>query len=69
MQHILEPHYESTVDRGREQDLILAIQDTTTVNYHGLKATEGLDNLGGGGKGNGIHLRTKVHSLKKIRDK
>ena len=51
MQHILEPHYESTVDRGREQDLILAIQDTTTVNYHDLKATEGLDNLGGGGKG------------------
>jgi len=51
MQHILEPHYESTVDRGREQDLILAIQDTTTLNYHGLKATRGLDNPGGGGKG------------------
>ncbi len=51
MQHVLEPHYESTVDRCRDQDLILAIQDTTTLNYNGLKATEGLDNLGGGGQG------------------
>jgi len=51
MQHVLEPHYESTVDRGREQDLILAIQDATTLNCNGLKATGGLDSLGGGGKG------------------
>ncbi len=50
-QHILEPHYESTVDRCRDQDLILAIQDTTTLHDNGLKATAGLDNLGGGGQG------------------
>jgi len=51
MHHVLESHYESTVDRCREQELVLAIQDATTVNCHGLKAAEGLDNLGGGGKG------------------
>ena len=51
MKHILEPHYEATVDRCRQERLVLAIQDTTTVNYDTLSATGGLDDLGGGGKG------------------
>ena len=51
MEHILEPHYEATVDRCRREPLILAIQDTTALNYDGLKATRGLVKLGGGGKG------------------
>ena len=48
MDHIMEPHYEATVDRCREEAFILAIQDTTSLNYTGLKATEGRVKPGGG---------------------
>ena len=51
MEHILESHFEQTVERCRAERLVLAVQDTTTLNYDGLSATEGLDGLGGGGKG------------------
>ena len=51
MEHILEPHFEATADRCRTASIVLAIQDTTTLNYTGLKATTGLDEIGGGGKG------------------
>ena len=51
MEHILEPHFEATVERCRMERVVLAIQDTTTLNYSGLSATTGLDELGGGGKG------------------
>ena len=43
--------FQSETLPARGQELILAIQDTTTVNYNGLTATEGLDDLGGGGQG------------------
>ena len=51
MEHILEPHREMLVERCRLEPTVLAIQDTTTLNYDGLEATGGLDGLGGGGKG------------------
>ena len=51
MQHILEPHCEATADRCRGEAVVLAMQDTTALNYTGLEATEGLADLGGGGKG------------------
>ena len=51
MEHILEPHQEMLVERCRLEPTVLAIQDTTTLNYDGLEATGGLDGLGGGGKG------------------
>ncbi len=51
MEHILQPHFEATADRCRTEPLVLAIQDTTALNYSGLEATEGLAGLGGGGKG------------------
>ncbi|MYI82968.1 MAG: IS4 family transposase [Chloroflexi bacterium] len=51
MQHVLESHLEATVERCREQEVVLAIQDTTTLNYNGLQATGELDSLGGGGRG------------------
>ena len=55
MDHILEPHQERLVERCRLERTVLAIQDTTTLNYSGLEATDGLVTLGGGGKGsNGI---------------
>ncbi len=51
MDPILEGHQEARVERCRAQRRILAIQDTTFLNYNGLKATEGLVDIGGGGSG------------------
>ena len=51
MDHILDSHFEQTVERCRAERLVLAVQDTTTLNYDGLSSTSGLDALGGGGKG------------------
>ena len=39
MEHILEPHRATMVERCQLEDIVLAIQDTTTLNYDGLKAT------------------------------
>ena len=46
MQAILEPHYESTLRRAAQEKIVLAIQDTTSVNYSAHLATEGLGLIG-----------------------
>lgn len=51
MDHILEPHVAATADRCRSAPVVLAIQDTTTLNYTNLEATGGLAKRGGGGRG------------------
>ena len=51
MDHILDGHKAMLVERCGLEQTVLAIQDTTTVNYDLLTATEGLVGLGGGGKG------------------
>ena len=51
MEHILESHFEQTVERCRAERLVLAVQDTTVLNFDGLSKTSGLDGIGGGGKG------------------
>ena len=51
MDDVLEPHREALAERCRSQPLVLAVQDTTMLNYGGLKATEGLVGIGGGGSG------------------
>ena len=51
MEHILQPHQEATVDRYRLEPVVLALQDTTTLNYNGQRKTAGLVNLDGGGSG------------------
>ncbi|MDE0578390.1 MAG: IS4 family transposase [bacterium] len=51
MKHILEPHQATMVERCGLEETVLAIQDTTTVNYDTLVATGGLVNIGGGGGG------------------
>ncbi len=51
MEYILDSHVEQTVERCRAERLVLAVQDTTTLNYDGLSGTSGLDDLAGGGKG------------------
>ena len=48
MAHILEPHQATMVERCQLEDIVLAVQDTTTLNYDGLEATEGLVGVGGG---------------------
>ncbi len=45
------PHQEAMADRCRSQPVVLAVQDTTTVNHSGLEATAGPVGPGGGGKG------------------
>ena len=51
MDHILDSHYEQTVERCQAERLVLVVQDTTALNYDDLTKTSGLDDLGGGGKG------------------
>ena len=51
MDHILDSHVEQTVERCGVERFVLAVQDTTTLNYDDLSKTSGLDDLGGGGKG------------------
>jgi hypothetical protein len=42
MDKILEPHYQATVARMSREEVILAVQDTTTLNYTAHPATENL---------------------------
>ena len=51
MEDILEPHLEATAERCRREPTVLAIQDTTTLNYNGLGKAERLVGLGGHGRG------------------
>jgi len=44
-EELLRSHLESTVQRIKEQDIILAVQDTTTLNYTAHQKTEGLGPL------------------------
>ena len=61
VQDILEPHQEAMAVRCRSQPVVLAVQDTTMVNYSGLEATEGLVDIGGGGSGsNGLAAHVGV---------
>ena len=61
MQDILEPHQEAMAVRCHSQPVVLAVQDTTMVNYSGLEATEGLVDIGGGGSGsNGLAAHVGV---------
>ena len=40
LQAILQPHYEATTRRISKHAVVLAVQDTTSFNYTGLKANE-----------------------------
>ena len=46
MEAILEPHYQATVARVSREKVILAVQDTTSLNYSGHPATENLGPIG-----------------------
>jgi len=46
MDKILEPHYEATLARTSQEEVVLAVQDTTTLNYTAHPATENLGPIG-----------------------
>lgn len=46
MDKILDPHYEGTLARASKEDVVLAVQDTTTLNYSAHPATENLGLIG-----------------------
>ena len=46
MQSILAPHYEATTRRIAREPVVLAVQDTTSLNYSAHTATEGLGPIG-----------------------
>jgi hypothetical protein len=46
MEAILEPHYQSTLVRMSREKVILAVQDTTSLNYSTHPATENLGPIG-----------------------
>lgn len=58
MDDILESHRQATVGRGAQHRVVLAVQDTTTVNYDTMKhTTEGLTSIGGTAKGLCVHAQ------------
>jgi hypothetical protein len=46
MDRILKPHYEATLGRASQEEVVLAVQDTTTLNYTAHPATENLGPIG-----------------------
>ena len=50
-------HRKKTVERVKEYKIVLAIQDTTSLNYTAHKATSGLGPIDGNGS-NGLHMHS-----------
>lgn len=46
MDKLMKPHYESTTRRIKQHKVVLAVQDTTSLNYSAHPATEGLGLIG-----------------------
>jgi len=46
MQALLQPHYEATARRARAEPVVLAVQDTTSLNYDAQPAIERLGPIG-----------------------
>mgnify|MGYP006292395103 CR=1 FL=1 len=45
MDKVLEPHFESSIDRARDHDVVLAAQDSTSLNYSNLNVMEGMGRI------------------------
>jgi hypothetical protein len=56
---LLEPHAHATQQRMAAEPLVLLPQDTTGLNYSGLKQTRGLGPLGDE-KGQGLWLHSSI---------
>ena len=61
MDTLLQPHYRATETRVREESIVLAVQDTTSLNYTAHTATEGMGPIGSTAKGpQGLHLHSTL---------
>jgi len=56
MDKLLAPHYESTVNRIAKENVVLAVQDTTYLNYTAHPDTEGFGPIGNRNDGGAIGL-------------
>jgi hypothetical protein len=57
---ILEPHKETSESRIQEHPVVLAVQDTTELNYTAHPATEGLGTIGRRSDSRGMHVHTTM---------
>ena len=57
---ILQPHLAATQLRFRGHPIILAVQDTTTLNYTPHPATTGLGTIGSSSEARGMHVHTTM---------
>ena len=60
MQTLLEPHYQATESRMAAHKVVLAIQDTTSLNYSAHPATSGLGPVGNSIEARGLHLHSTL---------
>lgn len=61
MDTLLQPHYRSTQARMRGESIVLAVQDTSSLNYTTHVATEGLGPIGSTAEGpQGLHLHSTL---------
>ena len=61
MQTLLQPHYQATEARVGQASIVLAVQDTTSLNYTAHRATEGLGTIGSSVAGpQGLHVHSTL---------
>ena len=61
METLLEPHYRATEARVQQERIVLAVQDTTSLNYTMHPATEGIGPIGSQINGpQGLHLHSTL---------
>ena len=61
MDTLLQPHLRSTEARVRTEKIVLAVQDTTSLNYTAHAATEGIGPIGSTANGpQGLHLHSTL---------
>lgn len=61
MDTLLQPHYRATEARVRSESIVLAVQDTTSLNYTAHAATEGMGPIGSTAHGpQGLHLHSTL---------
>ena len=61
MDTLLKPHYRATEARLKQENIVLAVQDTTSLNYTAHAATEGMGPIGSTAAGpQGLHLHSTL---------
>jgi hypothetical protein len=59
-QNILQPHQQATQQRVSQKKVVLAVQDTTSLNYTHLPQTQGLGHIGTDPRSRGIIVHTTL---------